>query len=167
MEQLIWEVPSLLSLSLFSPFPFSPTVKQGTCVEGGSKRKRSTLRRYEALSTRENVWCANLDGKSRIKRCACYGRPPREDLFSLLKINPRWQVNQFPVPWQRNLLETGRIVILFITFFQVNFLFASSTKLLRYVSFYEKFFFVYLFPFSLLFPFFFFCPYPASRTCTQ
>lgn len=43
------------------------------------------------------------------------------------------QVNQFPGP-RRDLLETGQVVTLFITFFQVNFLSPIDDESPRFLS---------------------------------
>lgn len=72
-----------------------------------------------SMSTRRREDRARMFHRTR-SRSICGER--REGIyFSLARINLRVQVNQFPGP-RRDLLETGRVVTLFITFFQVNFL---------------------------------------------
>lgn len=68
----------------------------------------------------------------RARSRSIYGEEREGIYFSLARINLRVQVNQFPDS-RRDLLETGRVVTLFITFFQVNFL-SPIDENLRFLS---------------------------------
>lgn len=74
--------------------------------------------------------CARTFHQARSR--SIYGEEREGIYFSLARINLRVQVNQFPDS-RRDLLETGRVVTLFITFFQVNFLSPIDNENLRFL----------------------------------
>jgi len=82
------------------------------------KRQRYAYITRETCADRQED-CARTFHQTRSR--SIYSEEREGIYFSLARINLRVQVNQFP-GLRRDLLETGRVVTLFITFFLVNFL---------------------------------------------
>lgn len=90
------------------------------------KIERTTLWHGTCRHTDRREDCARTFHRARSR--SIYSEEREGIYFSLARINLRVQVNQFPDS-RRDLLETGRVVMLFITFLPSQFPFAYRREL--------------------------------------